>query len=86
MTALKFLGRFQTLTLAIALPLSAQAALDTNRIAQITGLSGTWNAAEGVFKITSPRNDVKIAVDRWTMPPVMGLASWARSPNKRQMM
>lgn len=53
------------------------AALDTNRIEQITGFKGAWSAAEGVFKITAPRNDVKIAVDGWTMPPFMGLASWA---------
>jgi len=59
------------------LPLTAHAALDANRIEQITGLKGTWSAAENVFKITAPRNDVKIAVDGWTMPPFMGLASWA---------
>jgi hypothetical protein len=53
------------------------AALDTNRIEQIIGLKGAWNAAEGVFKITLPRNDVKVSVDGWTMPPFMGLASWA---------
>ena len=53
------------------------AALDTNRIEQLTGFQGTWNPAEGVFKVTSPRNDVKVAVDGWTMPPFMGLASWA---------
>jgi hypothetical protein len=53
------------------------AALDTNRIEQTIGLKGTWNAAEGVFKVTVPRNDVKVSVDGWTMPPFMGLASWA---------
>src|SRR5215213_5589740 len=53
------------------------AKLDTNQIEQITGLKGTWSAAEGVFKVTSPRNDVKVNVDGWTMPPFMGLTSWA---------
>ena len=53
------------------------AALDTNRIEQLTGLKGAWNATEGVFKVTAPRNDVKVSVDGWTMPPFMGLASWA---------
>jgi len=53
------------------------AALDTNRIEQTIGLKGTWNAAEGVFKVTAPHNDVKVSVDGWTMPPFMGLASWA---------
>ena len=53
------------------------AALDTNQIQQAIGIKGTWNATEGVFKITSPRTDVKVSVDGWTMPPFMGLASWA---------
>ena len=72
------ISRFlKSLVLAVALPLMAHAALDTNRIEQITGLKGTWSAAEGAFKITAPRADVKISVDGWTMPPFMGLASWA---------
>src|SRR5712692_6500747 len=72
------ISRFlKSLTIAVALPLTAQAALDTNRIEQLTGLKGTWSAAEGVFKVTAPRNDVKVAVDGWTMPPFMGHASWA---------
>ncbi len=56
---------------------SAFATLDTNRIEQIIGLKGVWNATEGVFKITAPRNDVKVAVDDWPMPPFMGLGTWA---------
>jgi hypothetical protein len=52
------------------------AALDTNRIEQIIGLKGTWNATEGVFKITAARTDVKVAVDGWPMPPFMGLGTW----------
>jgi hypothetical protein len=56
---------------------SAQAALDTNRVEQITGLKGTWNAAEGVFKVTAPRNDLAVTVDGWKMPPFMGLTTWA---------
>lgn len=51
--------------------------LDTARIEQLTGLKGTLNEAEGVFKISSPRNDVKVLVDQWPMPPFMGLTSWA---------
>jgi rhodanese-related sulfurtransferase len=57
--------------------LNSHAALDTNRIEQITNLKGAWNAAEGVFKITAPRNDVAVKVDEWKMPPFMGLTSWA---------
>jgi hypothetical protein len=35
------------------------------------------NTNEGVFKVTAPRNDLKITVDGWAMPPFMGLTSWA---------
>ena len=57
---------------------SAQAeTLDTAKIEQIIGVKGALNTNEGVFKVTSPRNDVKVSVDGWTMPPFMGLASWA---------
>lgn len=57
--------------------LPALAALDTNRVEQITGLKGAWNAAEGVFKITAPRTDLPVTVDGWKMPPFMGLTTWA---------
>jgi len=35
------------------------------------------NEKEGVYKVTFPRADVKIVVDGWTMPPFMGLGTWA---------
>ena len=35
------------------------------------------NEKEGVYKVTFPRDDVKVAVDGWTMPPFMGLGTWA---------
>jgi hypothetical protein len=77
MTTHAILRLSKVVVIATTLPLAANAALDTNRIEQITGLKGAWNAVESVFKVTVPRNDVKIAVDGWTMPPFMGLASWA---------
>lgn len=52
-------------------------ALDPVRIDSLTGLKGTWNEAELVYKVTQPRTDLPIAVDGWTMPPFMGLTSWA---------
>ena len=61
----------------IALPLIARAALDTTRIEQLTGLKGTYNQEEKVFKVTAPRNDLPVSVDGWQMPPFMGLTSWA---------
>ncbi|HET6164905.1 MAG TPA: DUF1259 domain-containing protein [Planctomycetota bacterium] len=51
--------------------------LDTAKIEEITKLKGAWNEQEGVFKVTAPRTDVKVAVDGWQMPPFMGLTSWA---------
>jgi hypothetical protein len=55
----------------------AYATLDTAKIDQITGLKGKFNEKEGVYKVTFPRNDVKVVVDGWTMPPFMGLGTWA---------
>ena len=65
-----------TLSVIVASPL-ATAALDTAKIDEITGLKGTLHEAEGVFKISQPRDDVKVSVDGWQMPPFMGLTSWA---------
>jgi hypothetical protein len=56
---------------------SVQAALDTAKIDSVTGLKGKLNEKEGVYKVTFPRDDVKIVVDGWTMPPFMGLGTWA---------
>ncbi|MBI5771236.1 MAG: DUF1259 domain-containing protein [Verrucomicrobia bacterium] len=67
---------FAALALA-ASALPASAALDQALIARLTGLTGTWNEAEGVYKVTSPRTDLPITVDNWRMPPFMGLTSWA---------
>ena len=54
-----------------------EAKVDTAKIEAITGLKGKLNQQEGVFKVTVPRNDMKITVDGWQMPPFMGLTSWA---------
>ena len=56
---------------------AAFAQLDQARIETLTGLKGTWNEAEKVFKVTAPRSDLPVSVDGWTMPPFMGLTSWA---------
>ena len=65
-------------TIAFATISSAFAAeLDTARIDQITGLKGKMNEKERAYKVTFPRDDVKVVVDGWTMPPFMGLGTWA---------
>lgn len=61
----------------IAFDRSFAADLDTGRIDELTGLKGKMNEKEGVYKVTFPRNDVKVVVDGWTMPPFMGLGTWA---------
>lgn len=53
----------------------AAAELDTARIESITGLKGSLHGQ--VFKVTRARTDVPVRVDAWTMPPFMGLTSWA---------
>ena len=60
-----------------ATSISALAALDTTKIDNLTGLKGNLNEKEGVYKVTLPRNDVKVVVDGWIMPPFMGLSTWA---------
>jgi hypothetical protein len=72
----KLLINFLCLGWATAV-LGAGDKLDTAAIEKITGLKGAMNEQEGVFKVTAPRNDVKISVDGWAMPPFMGLTSWA---------
>jgi hypothetical protein len=61
----------------LAIAANALAALDAEKIDQITGLKGKPNEKEGVYRVTLPRADVKVAVDGWTMPPFMGLGTWA---------
>src|SRR6266849_3084741 len=53
------------------------AELDTAKIDSVTGLKGKLNSEEGVYKVSQPRTDLKISVDKWEMPPFMGLTSWA---------
>src|SRR4026208_2050119 len=57
--------------------LVSAANLDKARIDELTGLKGKFNEKEGVYKVTFPRHDVKVVVDGWTMPPFMGLGTWA---------
>src|SRR5689334_15077663 len=70
---------FAAFALLITLPLAlaGPGKIDSAKIEEITGAKGTFNAKENVFKVTSPRTDVKFNVDGWTMPPFMGLGSYA---------
>ena len=46
--------------------------IDTAKIEAATGLKGSFNKAENVFKVSKPRTDVKIRVEDWQMPPSWG--------------
>jgi len=65
------------LVAAIAHAADTRPTLDTAEIERLTGLKGTYSKEENVFKVSKPRTDVKIQVDKWPMPPFMGLSSWA---------
>jgi Domain of Unknown Function (DUF1259) len=56
---------------------SVATGLNTARIDELTGLKGKMNEKEAVYKLTFPRGDVKVVVDGWSMPPFMGLGTWA---------
>jgi len=53
------------------------APLDTGRIEQLTGLKGTLNEQEGVFKVNFPRKDFQAAVGGSRLVPDQGLTAWA---------
>jgi hypothetical protein len=60
----------------------APAAIDPAHVEAATGIKP--EVADGVVKVSYPRNDVKVEVDGWTMPPFMGLTSWAGfTPGKK---
>ena len=73
-------SQMKTIRLVVALCVAiipAASALDTAEIDNLTGLKGKLNEEEGVYRVTFPRNDVKISIDGWTMPLFMGLGTWA---------
>ena len=76
-TCIRFGSFFRVALTLLAFPLFAHAALDTSKIDRITGLKGVWNEAEKVHKVSQPRTDLPVSVDGWTMPPFMGVTSWA---------
>jgi hypothetical protein len=49
--------------------------LDTGAIEEAIGLTGAV-VGDGVFRITKPRGDLKVALDGFAITPRMGLAGW----------
>lgn len=53
------------------------AQLDIARIEELTRIKGTFVEGEGVFRVASPRSDLRITVAGVKMNPALGLTSWA---------
>jgi hypothetical protein len=53
----------------------AAAALDTAKIEQLTGMKGTFNDKEGVFKVSFPRADLNVTAGGVHLTPPMGLTA-----------
>lgn len=58
-----------------------QPTLNTTRIEQLTGLKGTLDKKENVFKVSLPRNDVDVVAGGVKMTPPLGLTCWAAFQN-----
>ena len=65
----------QPLTWVLAFSVLAPQQRDA--IDKLTGAKGAYTEAEDVYRVTFPRNDVKVTVDGIPMHPFMGLTSWA---------
>lgn len=51
--------------------------LDIPVIEKTTGMKGTFNEAEGVYKVSLPRKDLKVKIGKVKMTPPLGLTAWA---------
>ncbi len=60
-----------------ALISAAGGQLDTSAIERLTGIKGTWNDKEKVFRIAVPRTDLSVTSGGVRLTPPMGLTSWA---------
>jgi hypothetical protein len=63
--------------------------LNTAQIEQLTGVKGSMNEKEGVYKVSVPRSDLAVTTAGVKVSPPMGLTSWAafeRSGNVTIMM
>jgi hypothetical protein len=56
-------------------PAAGTAGLDTAAVEEAIGLTGA-TLADGVFRITRPRGDLKVTLEGFAITPRMGLAGW----------
>lgn len=65
-------------------PAQLSAPIDPAAVSAATASADPERSADGVVKASFPRKDVDVSVDGWTMPPFMGLTSWAAfSPGRK---
>src|SRR5690242_18190713 len=63
--------------------------LDPAQIDKLTGLKGRLDEKEQVYKVSAPRNDLKVLSRTVRITPPMGLTSWAafkRTGNQTMVM
>src|SRR5262245_57075450 len=56
---------------------SSKLPLDTAKIEELTGAKGSFDAKEGTFKVSVPRDDLSVVAAGIKLTPPMGLTSWA---------
>jgi len=56
--------------------LAQNPAFDVAPIEKATGMKGTYNAAENVYKVSKPRPNLA-TIDGWKIPPFLGTGSYA---------
>ncbi|HVE14978.1 MAG TPA: DUF1259 domain-containing protein [Elusimicrobiota bacterium] len=74
--------RAPLLALLLLLPsparsLGARGRLDAAKIEQLTGLKGSLDESQGVFKVSYPRTDIRAKVAGARLTPPLGLTAWA---------
>lgn len=74
---MKRIGFIAGLALLVAGAARAAGTLDTAKIESLTGLKGSLNEKEGVFKVSYPRKDIEATIAGVKAVPAMGLTAWA---------
>jgi Domain of Unknown Function (DUF1259) len=62
---------------AFAAEEASSESLDVPKIEKLTGLKGTLDEKEQVFKVSAPRKDLEVIAQGVHISPPMGLTSWA---------
>lgn len=67
----------QSRMLPVEATASARSSLNTAIIERFTGVKGTLNEQEGVYKVSVPRSDLQVGAAGVRITPPLGLTSWA---------